>query len=792
MIQKAKWIAPAGGEAYKPCHFRAEKEIVFDKVPSELTVQITCDGNYLFEVNGKCVGRGPSRPSRFVAFYDEYDVAALLHEGKNLFSVLNVCMNYPAESTYPITPALRMAIGDTALSDESWQTYICDKEWPSDGPFYTSQSGYAEWQDLNYSPRNYRQEPAKTVIVPASSDLNKKEIRKRDVPMPVETEQLPADIPAAAYVPACDLTRKDFAQLTTYDEHLPMPGAVQAAVYEIISGGEADVVLQPAPDNGGITFVVDFDKEISGRSEITLSASSGTIIDIGYEEELYNGDRLQLDKTYCNPTYNFCDRYILADGRQTVGNQLVERGFRQIQITLRNMTGPVTIHKVRAIDCRYPFAPRGSFFCGDYQLNRLWEVAKETISACTTDMFTDCPWRERLFYCNDLVVENRSSLQLFGDSRIHRRALKMLFTQMRPDSLFTSICPSISSDSKEGSIDFAVILSGNLTLPLVVWDYYLHTGDIEVVRDAYKPLYNLHKRFLSWADKDGILQPPGKYWNFIDWSYELNGITFSGKETALLNFLYIISAKAMLRLADAAGEEAVISETEIKRILDNSVEKFYRAEKGYFANATENCLASDEVLVRLGVPVEKFAPIESSRLVHAFAFLAGAEKEKCLPMCDTSLITPELYYCFFLLDAMESLALYDDALKLIRTYWGKMLDSGTPTLWENGVYKVGKSGFGGAASLCHGFSSSPVAFLQRAILGVAPLEPGFARFSFSPKVSEVGFARGRVPTPRGSIRAEWEAKNGKLVAVLTVPADCVAVTPAGEYTAGTYDLEWEI
>ena len=65
------------------------------------------------------------------------------------------------------------------------------------------------------------------------------------------------------------------------------------------------------------------------------------------------------------------ERYILRAGRQEIGGVLQERGFRLIQLTLRNVTAPVAIHRIRAVDRRYPFAARGSFFCGDYRLNRL-------------------------------------------------------------------------------------------------------------------------------------------------------------------------------------------------------------------------------------------------------------------------------------------------------------------------------------------------------------------------------------------------------------------------------------
>ncbi len=791
MINKALWIAPAGAENIKPCWFIARRAINFDTVPETLLLQITCDGNYLLEINGMTVGRGPARGNRQTAFFDQYETAKFFHPGENVISVLSICMNINAMSTFPITPAVRLALGEILTTDLEWETYLCTEEFPAGGPSFTRQSGFAEWRDLNFDHHITLPAKAQTIEVPENSPLQKKNLVQRDIPLPLETTVLPADIPAAAFVPEADLSRTDFAVLNTAEKHLALPENAGKIFASLVN--EKDVVLPIPADNGGITFVIDFAKEVSGRVEIELTAPAGSVADIVYEEELYQGDRLRADHTHTSPDYQFCDRNVLRAGRQTVGNLIMERGFRMVQLTLRNLSSPVTIHSIKAVDVRYPFAPRGQFFCSDYQLNRLWDTAKETISACTTDIFTDCPWRERLFYCNDMVIENRTALKIFGDPAIHKRALRMVFSQKRNDGLFTSISPSILGDIPDGETNFNVILSGNLTLTMSVLDYYMHTGDLEMVRESLPSLRKMLLTFKSWKDEKGILHPPLKYWNFIDWSFELNGMAFSGKATSLLNFLYIISCKAFLKLAEYAGEEAVESAGELQRILDSSVETYFDPEKKRFINTTGDPAAGFDELIKLGVPPEKDFPVSNfSRLAQAMALIAGANKELCSGIADESLLTPELYYGIFLLDGYEILQDTDGALAYIRKHWGAMLDSGTPTLWENGVHKIGKAGFGGSASLCHGFSSSPAAFLQTVILGVAPVKPGFTVFRFAPVTADVNFAQGTIPTPYGSIRVKWQ-KNGNCVrAELYVPAGCTAETPAGIYSAGMHKLNWQI
>ena len=791
MIQQAYWIAPENAEQHIPCHFRVKKSFTLSEIPPEVIFQIACDGNYFLEINNRFIGRGPARGTRTIAYYDEYDVSSFLRKGENTISILSVCMVIPVECTQPVTPAVRAACGKFAATDLSWESFICSAEWPENGPFYTSQSGFAEWRDLRKVNALQRE---KVCIIPVSSPLSAKELVKRDIPCPLETLHLPTDIPAAAFVPACDLEDKEIAVLSTKELHFPLPPGSEGELYRLASGGNADVTLPLPPENGGITLVADFSKEISGFLEVDVTAPDGCIADVVYEEQLFQKDRLRADHTHTNPRYKFSDRYILKAGRQKFGNLLLERGFRLVQLTFRNLSSPVTLHSVRAVDRRYPFARRGAFFCGDHQLNRLWETAAETVSACTTDIFTDCPWRERLFYCNDYYIENRTALKMFGDKRIHERAMRMIFSSRRSDDLFTSCAPSMAGEiTDETQTDFHVILSGNLTLPAVLKDYYMHTADGEAVEKYFPQLRRMMARFSSWKDEKGILRPPLKYWNFFDWSFELNGMTFSGKRTALLNFLYIIAGRAMLFLARERNLPFDLDESDLDAMMTQTIKAFYRPEENIFVNTCEEPAAPPEVLKTLGVPLQHdFAITRSSRLVHAMAALAGAENSMCAPLADETFLTPELYYCIFLLDAMESTGNYSGALQLIRRHWGPMLDTGTPTLWENGVHKIGKEGFGGSASLCHGFSSAPAAFLQSAVLGVAPLAPGFSRFRFAPCTPEIGFAQGTVPTPHGAIRCSWRLEKGQISAELHVPEKCSAETPAGVFTRGDWNFSWNI
>lgn len=781
-MQHAQWITTAEiSPDAENCYFRAIRTFSLAQIPSSVELRIASEGWYRLELNGRLVCLGPARGTHKISYVDTLNAVKWLQPGENQISVL---LRYTTKADYfcnAMSPALWLELGDMLVSDTSWKLYLCDKEWPGTAPWYSQQAGYCEWHDLRHSNDGT---PVATQLLPKESPVCQKQLKYHETPLPEEHIYPAADIPVAYFVPSANWATRDIAELNTNEPHIPVPATIAHQLYSLTLGGRHCIQLEPPPDNGGIAIIFDFAREISGRIEIELDAPAGCVADLGYEEELWHGDRLRTDHSHTNPTYHFNDRLILREGQNLVTTSLVDRGFRLVQLTLRDFRTPVVLRKVHAVNRRYPLGSRSHFFCGDYRLNRLWELCKETLSACVTDIYTDCPWRERLFYINDLVVENRTMLTGFGDYRLTKHALEITFDEMGSDDLITSSCPG-KRNSK-----FSVILSANLTLPLVLQDYWLYSGDDATVRKYYPKLKRIMARFRSWITPDGLLVPPSDYWNFFDWSYEQNGTLFTGKPSSLLNCLYLFACRVMDELAPAAGENSMVS-AERGTLLKKTLEAFWSPEYDCLLDGTD-CNGSAELLRELGIPNARHRQVPVSRLPHALAILAGAsdgaDKNFTKPMLDEKLLTPDFYYLFFLLEAMAQSGHYQQLMQTLERYWYPVMDSGTPTIWENGIHDPGKTGFGGSASLCHGFSTAPAGILQRIVLGITPAAPGFSQFRFDPKIPAVGFAKGRIPTPHGAILVQWQTQKSSIHASLTVPAGCQAITPTGIFAQGHHEF----
>jgi hypothetical protein len=187
--------------------------------------------------------------------------------------------------------------------------------------------------------------------------------------------------------------------------------------------------------------------------------------------------------------------------------------------------------------------------------------------------------------------------------------------------------------------------------------------------------------------------------------------------------------------------------------------------------------------------------IAFSQLSHAFALLSGALPEKhqaeaVAALSNPETITPELFMYHFVLNQLRDNGCHESALSHIRRYWGAIIKTGSPTIWEMGVYEKffkSRSRIYGM-SLCHGFNTTPVNYFQTAILGVRPLKPGFQTFAVNPVPHDLEFASGSIPAPSGNIRIKWIRKGNGINIRLFIPNGLSAQTSAGVLSSGHHEF----
>jgi cytochrome c553 len=115
------------------------------------------------------------------------------------------------------------------------------------------------------------------------------------------------------------------------------------------------------------------------------------------------------------------------------------------------------------------------------------------------------------------------------------------------------------------------------------------------------------------------------------------------------------------------------------------------------------------------------------------------------------------YFKHFLLEAAFALGKNAWAMRLIKHYWGKMVEAGATTWWElfdpdNPASKLRM------CSKCHGYGVSPNVFLISELVGIRPAAPGMRMVFFNPMPLAVPWVKAGIPTPHGHINVEWQMR----------------------------------
>ena len=71
--------------------------------------------------------------------------------------------------------------------------------------------------------------------------------------------------------------------------------------------------------------------------------------------------------------------------------------------------------------------------------------------------------------------------------------------------------------------------------------------------------------------------------------------------------------------------------------------------------------------------------------------------------------------------------------------------------------------------LSHGWCSTPLVQMSGRVLGVTPTSPGFKTLAIRPRLGDLTWAKGSVPTPQGDVAVSWALGGDKLQMDVTVP-----------------------
>lgn len=788
--------------------FRRRLDLPAAADEAELT--LTVDGRYQLFVNGARIGRGPMRCSPLYQRTDRYDLKPHLRAGENAIALLVHVYGVDTSWYETVKGEWQAVFGDggvwcegTArcgaqtvdiLSDVHWRALECEA-WDSTTPRVNWGLGFVESHDARKMPVGWTEpgfddgawDAVHELVFgggPPDSLLGGFSIEPfptlvpREIPFGdesiVRAERI---VDVAAVVPRADLP----LEKRLYEEELvPLASGMVEDPEALLRENGVTVVRTTAAHD--VAVLLDFGRIHSGHPYVEIEARGGEVIEIAVAEGApgeWNeppAERPRITRDSGHGTHVV--RYVARPGRQRF-EKFEWSAVRWAQLVVRNAPAGVRLHDFASVYVRYPAEERGNFECSDPLLERLWKVGRYTLQLCMHDAWEDCPGREQRQWLGDVSVEYHVGQAAFGPSvnPLNRQFLRQAAESQRPDGLTQMFAPG---DHRTNAI---LIPDWTLQWILDAEQHLLYSGELDVIEEVFPAV----QRALAWFERhigEHGLVADMPYWHFHDWA----ALGRRG-EAATLNAVLVgalraaaFLARALESLRAARRYEALadsIAAALNRRHWDEGrgvyVDTIAAGEGAQFLDRRVSQHANAAMILWDIAPRERWARMiaaitDPSRVKFTAAPPIAPSGEPFDPERDV--VLANTFFSHFVHRALCKAGRFDLSLEIMRARYGRMLARGATTLWES---------YDPTASLCHGFSATPVFVLSSEVLGVAPLEAGFRRFKVAPQLGDLTSARGVFPTVRGDVFVGWTIEGATLRLAVTVPpaSEAEIIAPRG-------------
>lgn len=501
----------------------------------------------------------------------------------------------------------------------------------------------------------------------------------------------------------------------------------------LLADDDSCCIVGPAPAEGEApAILLDFGRELHGGIRIeTPMTSSGrpARFRVRFGESVSEA----MGQPSNDHTIHDDEMLVPWFGYQEVGNT----GFRFVRIDRLDADGAVDLRRVRAVFIYRDLPYLGSFQCSDQRLNRIWDVGAYTVHLNMQDHLWDGIKRDRLVWLGDMHPETMVATTVFGCVDV----IPSSFDYVRDRTPLPGWMNGISSYS--------------LWWIICQRDWFLYHGDRKYLGEQREYLTALLKHLAAYVGPDGRETLDG--FRFIEWPTSEDPLAIDQG----LQSLITMALRAGAWLCDVIGEAGAA--VQARELADRTAQ----AVRPESPKKPSNALVA---LAGMGDAVDinrRILAVEPDRGVSTF-------------------------FGYYVLQARALAGDVQGGLDLIRSYWGAMLDLGATTFWEDfnldwvdgsaGIDELVPEGrrdihadFGNYCykglrhSLCHGWAAGPTAWLSQHVLGITPVEPGYAAVRIRPVLGDLEWAGGAMPTPHGMVTVEHQRTASGIGSIVSLP-----------------------
>lgn len=437
--------------------------------------------------------------------------------------------------------------------------------------------------------------------------------------------------------------------------------------------------------------IYDMGRNNTGYIRLSVTAEHDTVIYAVFNEILPDGKCPDPGKDNCQNVI----KWAIQGGRTYDFVSFEPYTFRYIQII--SMYAPTLVTNVSLYEECYPEnLVVNTKKMPTENLQKIYDAAVETFRQNSTDIFMDCPSRERAGWLCDSFFTARVEDELTGKNLIEHDFLENFIIPEKfkdiPDGMLPMCYPG---DHPDG----CYIHNWAFWYVLQLRQYLNRSADRELIDAARERIYKLLEFSESFENADGLLERVGS-WIFVEWS-KANDYVLDINYPS--NMLY---SKVLDAVAELYGDEKL--HTKAEKLRETIREKAFDGE--FFC---DNAVLSPE-----GKAVRTENHTETCQY---YAFFSGTATKETFPELYEKMLTefgphrdPEKTYK----DVPVSNAFIGNYLRLYILFtdgeYEKLLNETerfflpmaekTGTLWEN---------MSDYASCCHGFASHVAYWLNK-------------------------------------------------------------------------------
>ena len=327
-------------------------------------------------------------------------------------------------------------------------------------------------------------------------------------------------------------------------------------------------------------------------------------------------------------------------------------------------------------------------------IRKVDRIGSRTLRDCMQTTFEDGPRRDQRLWLGDLRLQARASYVTYQNFALVKRCLFLFAGLARGSDGMLTACvfekpAPLTTDTF--ILDYAALFAA------VLLDYTRASKDIATARELFPVALRQFELLFKYVDAENLFHAPPDLWLFIDWNRQVD-------YAAAGQGVMIYAAEQLLALAALVGRENDVAA--YPKLL---AQMKAAGRKQYFDEQQRVCVSG---------PQKQISWASQAWMVLG-GCITGKDAQDAMRhgvIDSTTSIAPATPYLYHhVAEAMVACDLKQEALALIKSYWGGMADAGADTFWE--LYDPKDSTYSPYGdvhinSFCHAWSCTPVWFFR--------------------------------------------------------------------------------